>query len=174
MAADVWIHIILIVNSKLNFLLFVFQDVGKSILESYSRVLESLAFNIIARIDDIHYVDGLTQHSEKLLSVPIKLVSSTPYVGSAYTTPGFSPIKLVGSATGGGGGDKSPLVNRISTQQHSSHHRLGVKKVLTDYLSADRLNGNSNHLLEPTESMNQETYLKSPRMQEWNQNSGIL
>ncbi|KAF2306221.1 hypothetical protein GH714_015849 [Hevea brasiliensis] len=32
------------------------KDVGKSILESYSRVLESLAFNIIARID-LLYVD---------------------------------------------------------------------------------------------------------------------
>ncbi|KAF2318982.1 hypothetical protein GH714_012143 [Hevea brasiliensis] len=33
------------------------KDVGKSILESYSRVLESLAFNTVARIDDLLYVD---------------------------------------------------------------------------------------------------------------------
>ncbi|KAK4487427.1 hypothetical protein RD792_005938, partial [Penstemon davidsonii] len=33
------------------------KDVGKSILESYSRVLESLAFNIVARIEDLLYVD---------------------------------------------------------------------------------------------------------------------
>ncbi len=33
------------------------QDVGQSILESYSRVLESLAFNIIARVDDVLYAD---------------------------------------------------------------------------------------------------------------------
>jgi hypothetical protein len=33
------------------------QDVGQSILESYSRVMESLAFNIMARIDDVIYVD---------------------------------------------------------------------------------------------------------------------
>ncbi|KAF2296172.1 hypothetical protein GH714_036474 [Hevea brasiliensis] len=45
------------------------KDVGKSILESYSRVLESLAFNIVARIDDLLYVDDLTKHSDKL-SVP--------------------------------------------------------------------------------------------------------
>ncbi|RVW48392.1 Rop guanine nucleotide exchange factor 1 [Vitis vinifera] len=33
------------------------SDVGQSILESYSRVMESLAFNIMARIDDVLYVD---------------------------------------------------------------------------------------------------------------------
>ncbi|XVE67221.1 hypothetical protein DITRI_Ditri08aG0142700 [Diplodiscus trichospermus] len=33
------------------------MDVGQSILESYSRVMESLAFNIMARIDDVLYVD---------------------------------------------------------------------------------------------------------------------
>ncbi|XP_062165545.1 rop guanine nucleotide exchange factor 1-like isoform X2 [Alnus glutinosa] len=33
------------------------KDVGQSILESYSRVMESLAFNIMARIDDLLYVD---------------------------------------------------------------------------------------------------------------------
>ncbi|KAJ7122483.1 hypothetical protein O6H91_Y563400 [Diphasiastrum complanatum] len=38
------------------------QDVGQAILESYSRVLESLAFNIISRIEEIIFVDGLTMH----------------------------------------------------------------------------------------------------------------
>ncbi|XP_002978172.2 rop guanine nucleotide exchange factor 7 [Selaginella moellendorffii] len=33
------------------------RDVGHSILESYSRVLESLAFNILARIDDVLFID---------------------------------------------------------------------------------------------------------------------
>ncbi|CAI8617166.1 unnamed protein product [Vicia faba] len=33
------------------------KDVGQSILESYSRVTESLAFNVMARIDDVLYVD---------------------------------------------------------------------------------------------------------------------
>lgn len=39
------------------------QDVGQSILESYSRVLESLAFTIIARIDDVLYADDLVKRS---------------------------------------------------------------------------------------------------------------
>jgi hypothetical protein len=33
------------------------QDVGKAILESYSRVLEGLAFNIVAWIEDVLHVD---------------------------------------------------------------------------------------------------------------------
>ncbi|CAA0825353.1 Rop guanine nucleotide exchange factor 1 [Striga hermonthica] len=37
------------------------KDVGQSILESYSRVLESLAFNLTARIDDLLYVDDATK-----------------------------------------------------------------------------------------------------------------
>ncbi|KAF8395187.1 hypothetical protein HHK36_019129 [Tetracentron sinense] len=34
--------------------------VGKSIIESYSRVLESMVFNIVAHIDDLLYVDDLS------------------------------------------------------------------------------------------------------------------
>ncbi|KAK1290107.1 Rop guanine nucleotide exchange factor 2 [Acorus calamus] len=34
------------------------KDVGQAILESYSRVLETLAFNIVALIDDVLHVDG--------------------------------------------------------------------------------------------------------------------
>nr|GMD03794.1 rop guanine nucleotide exchange factor 1-like [Ipomoea batatas]GME09601.1 rop guanine nucleotide exchange factor 1-like [Ipomoea batatas] len=37
------------------------RDVGQAILESYSRVLESLAFNLMARIEDLLYVDEATQ-----------------------------------------------------------------------------------------------------------------
>ncbi|XP_031120746.1 rop guanine nucleotide exchange factor 1-like [Ipomoea triloba] len=37
------------------------RDVGQSILESYSRVLESIAFNLMARIDDLFYIDDATR-----------------------------------------------------------------------------------------------------------------
>ncbi|KAK4478816.1 hypothetical protein RD792_014316 [Penstemon davidsonii] len=39
------------------------KDVGHSIIESYSRVMESLAYNIIARIDDVLYVDDAIKHN---------------------------------------------------------------------------------------------------------------
>lgn len=38
------------------------QDVGQSVLECYSRVLESLAHTIMSRIEDILYADSLTQN----------------------------------------------------------------------------------------------------------------
>lgn len=37
------------------------QDVGQAILESYSRILESLAFTVMSRIEDVLYADSLTQ-----------------------------------------------------------------------------------------------------------------
>ncbi|KAK3439171.1 hypothetical protein EUGRSUZ_C03815 [Eucalyptus grandis] len=37
------------------------KDVGQSILESYSRVIESLAFTVISRIEDVLYADSLAQ-----------------------------------------------------------------------------------------------------------------
>lgn len=38
-------------------LYLIMQDVGQAILESYSRVLEGLAFNIVAWIEDVIFVD---------------------------------------------------------------------------------------------------------------------
>ncbi|XP_002968559.2 rop guanine nucleotide exchange factor 7 [Selaginella moellendorffii] len=40
------------------------KDVGQSILESYSRVLESLAFSIISRIDDVLHIDELAMTAD--------------------------------------------------------------------------------------------------------------
>lgn len=40
------------------------KDIGQSILESYSRVLESLAFNIMSRIDDVLHVDDVTKSNQ--------------------------------------------------------------------------------------------------------------
>ncbi|KAM2954533.1 hypothetical protein FF1_032799 [Malus domestica] len=118
------------------------KDVGKSILESYSRVLESLAFNIVARIDDLLYVDDLTRHSDQFPSIskvsmiphkgtptPYSVpISSTPYK-TPFTTPSFSPSQLVSPLRG----DRSPFITSGKIPQRG----LGVKKVLTDYLSID-------------------------------------
>ncbi|OAY80546.1 rho guanine nucleotide exchange factor 8-like [Ananas comosus] len=37
------------------------KDAGHAILESYSRILESLAFSVMSRIEDVLYADSLTQ-----------------------------------------------------------------------------------------------------------------
>ncbi|KAH1123377.1 hypothetical protein J1N35_006537 [Gossypium stocksii] len=110
------------------------KDVGKSILESYSRVLESLAHNIVARIDDLLYIDDLTKHSEQFSSllraglIGPKSVSSTPY-RTTFTTPNFSPAQLASPARG----DRSSF----SASNKIAHRSTGAKKVLTDYLSID-------------------------------------
>ncbi|RDX93356.1 Rop guanine nucleotide exchange factor 7, partial [Mucuna pruriens] len=118
------------------------KDVGKSILESYSRVLESLASNIVARIDDVLYVDDLTKHSDQFSSIPKvgviahKSISvpysmpgqSTPPYKPSFGTPSFSPVRGVSPAKGA----KSPFINSTNLP-----HR-GVNKVLTDFGSIDR------------------------------------
>lgn len=83
------------------------QDVGQSILESYSRVMESLAFNIMARIDDVLYVDDAAKRcaaeesvsffsrgglgglpiQKRILPSPFS-VQHTPYT-SPFATPTF-------------------------------------------------------------------------------------
>ncbi|CAK7325775.1 unnamed protein product [Dovyalis caffra] len=134
------------------------KDVGKSILESYSRVLESLAFNIVARIDDLVYVDDLTKHSDKLSSVPTVSVishkkvsipyslpvSGTPYK-TTFSTPSFSPVPLISPARG----ERTPFLHNITTSNNNKPQRrgFGVKRVLTNYLGVDskpKICGNTN------------------------------
>ncbi|TYG81194.1 hypothetical protein ES288_D02G279200v1 [Gossypium darwinii] len=92
------------------------KDVGQSILESYSRVMESLAFNIMARIDDVLYVDDAIKQRaaaetvslfsrsgfsgrpiQRRLSPSPFSIQHTPYA-SPFATPTFcSPTPLTGS-----------------------------------------------------------------------------
>ncbi|CAM0883575.1 unnamed protein product [Alopecurus aequalis] len=117
------------------------KDVGKSILESYSRVLESLASNIIARVDDLLNIDELNRHSEhlsrgdadlkiacsKAVVPPYQQVpaSGMPFV-TAYATPSFSPGRL-----------SSPSKDRTSLsagrRSHGSHRGAAAKRALTDH-----------------------------------------
>ncbi|XP_051143340.1 rop guanine nucleotide exchange factor 5-like [Andrographis paniculata] len=121
------------------------KDVGKSILESYSRVLESLAFNVVARIEDVLYVDGITKNSDKDSSstvppamamglVPCKKgtlpfsvpASGTPYRSASSTpTPSFSPAK---------GGEQTPFLSRTGGGNKPPRRGMGVKRALTNYL----------------------------------------
>ncbi|KAL3647334.1 Rop guanine nucleotide exchange factor 5 [Castilleja foliolosa] len=115
------------------------KDIGKSILESYSRVLESLAFNIVARIEDLLYVDDINKQSDKLSSVlmchrnmavqfPVP-VSGTPG-RSAFSTPCFSPAPQISSARGAG--ERTPFLGANCNKL--PRRGLGVKRALTNYL----------------------------------------
>lgn len=131
-----------------------FQDVGKSILESYSRVLESMAYNIISRIDDLLYVDELTKHSDRFALVPTTgnmvsqqisrpfsvSVSGTPHK-AAFGTPKFSPsVPLISPVRG----ERTPFlqnnnnnnvnnVNNIKPQRRG----FGVRRALSNYLGVE-------------------------------------
>ncbi|GMH16345.1 hypothetical protein Nepgr_018186 [Nepenthes gracilis] len=87
------------------------KDVGQAILESYSRVIESVAFNIMARIDDLLFADDAAKKStseelkfligregfscvaaqKQISSIPCS-IQHTPYA-SSFATPNlcFSP-----------------------------------------------------------------------------------
>lgn len=115
------------------------KDVGKSILESYSRVLESLAFNIVARIDDLLHVDDLTRQSvptvsviaHKKVSIPYPVpVSGTPY-RTALATPNFSPVPLISPAKG----ERTPFLSANSNKL--ARRGFGVKRVLSNYLGCE-------------------------------------
>ncbi|KAM3376765.1 rop guanine nucleotide exchange factor 1 [Capsicum galapagoense] len=91
------------------------KDVGQSILESYSRVMESLAFNILARIDDVLYVDDATKQCAAAESISLfnrgglgglpvqKRMSPSPFsvkhspFTSPFATPTFCLSPLIGS-----------------------------------------------------------------------------
>ncbi|XP_010423405.1 PREDICTED: rop guanine nucleotide exchange factor 5 [Camelina sativa] len=131
------------------------KDIGKSILESYSRTVESLASNIVARIDDLLYVDDLTKQSEdnNLLSnptvssiiahkkvVPIPYLisaSGTPYRTSFSTTPGFSPSLISPKK----GERRTPYsskdTNKVSEKGLLPSRGFGVRRVLNNYLGME-------------------------------------
>ncbi|THU54073.1 hypothetical protein C4D60_Mb10t21180 [Musa balbisiana] len=100
------------------------KDIGQSILESYSRVMESLAFNIVARIDDLIFVDDATKKCataeaisvfnrgglgglplQKRISRSPFSIQNTPYV-SPFASPSFcsstpairSPVRMTSSS----------------------------------------------------------------------------
>ena len=97
---------------------------GQSILESYSRVLESLAFNIIARIDDVLYTDDMVKKSMTLPPAPPSRPTNqikrsnvvhnvhTTTLTTPYTTPLISP-------------NTSPILSPLQHQIPNSPHDNG-------------------------------------------------
>ena len=110
------------------------QDIGKSILESYSRVLESMAFNIVARIDDLLYVDDLTKHSDRFSLVPAVSVIDQHKVSKPISVPVSGTPRLIGPASG----ERTPFLIDDNNNMIKHHRRgFGVKRVLSNYLGVD-------------------------------------
>ncbi|KAI4370571.1 hypothetical protein MLD38_018912 [Melastoma candidum] len=105
-------------------------DVGKSILESYSRALETVAFDMVSRIDDVLYVDELTRKSGKFKlpfpSSPYKMAPKTP---TKWYTP--SPSPRLGSQDWRGGPTTPSLNNRDKPNKNRGGRE--VKRALANY-----------------------------------------
>lgn len=113
------------------------KDVGQSILESYSRVMESLAFNITARIDDVLFVDDATKRCAAAESIslfgrgglsglPIQKrmspspfsIQHTPYA-SPFATPTFCSSTPVGGSPG-----RAPTAQKRSSLKEAPGWKL--------------------------------------------------
>jgi hypothetical protein len=115
--------------------------VGKSILESYSRVLESLASNIIARIDDLLYVDELSKQTDQLPSsakvacknnnAPLPAYP-VPVSGTAYATPSFSPAQL---------SSPSKIGRALLVDRRAHHGRASKRSLLADHAGGAEVKG---------------------------------
>ncbi|KAJ1290657.1 hypothetical protein BS78_02G261900 [Paspalum vaginatum] len=118
------------------------KDVGQSILESYSRVLESLAFNIIARIDDVIYVDDTTKKSAAAEAVSIfnrgtgvpvqKRISPSPFSiqNTPYASPFATPTFCSSTPVTGSPGRVQPPLNK---------NNLGKQEIKVEKLFAGDL-----------------------------------
>lgn len=127
-------------------------------MESYSRALESLASNIVARIDDLLYVDDLTKQPDdnNVLSsssprvgvvahkkvVPVSYLlsaSGTPYRTSFSRTPGFSP--MAAPRISPRQGERTPSYSSKNTVKVSEKglpsRGFGVRRVLNNYLGME-------------------------------------
>eukprot|EP00271_Cylindrocystis_brebissonii_P018462 TRINITY_DN5238_c0_g1_i1.p1 TRINITY_DN5238_c0_g1~~TRINITY_DN5238_c0_g1_i1.p1 ORF type:complete len:782 (+),score=156.08 TRINITY_DN5238_c0_g1_i1:646-2991(+) len=71
------------------------RDVGKSILESYSRVLESLASNVVARIEDVLYVDKAARGPPETTAVSEPFTKGNADTSLLSTLSGNTPLSPV-------------------------------------------------------------------------------
>ncbi|KAG8389844.1 hypothetical protein BUALT_Bualt01G0020700 [Buddleja alternifolia] len=109
------------------------KDVGQSILESYSRVMESLAFNLMARIDDLLYVDDATKRRVMAESISMLNRRGCMCAHDQHNQISHSPLSSSSSSMTG-----SPYYSSVppaqwpkrlhrSASQPSSRDRLSTK-----------------------------------------------
>ncbi|XP_050231740.1 rop guanine nucleotide exchange factor 1-like [Mercurialis annua] len=140
------------------------KDVGQSILESYSRVMESLAFNIMARIDDVIYANDAMKQSVEAESaavfnrggfggIPIqKRMSPSPFSiqHSPFTSPFATPTFCSSTPVGGSPGRapsslKKNNMKEASDQKFEKPCAADFEKVwsYTGNLSSRRVSGDA-------------------------------
>lgn len=107
-----------------------------------------MAFNIVARIDDLLYVNDLTKHSDRFSHpLAVSVSGATPHKAATFGTTSFSPAPLISPARGEITSFLSNNNNNIIKPQRRG---FGVRRVLSNYLGvetkATRVFSNSNEV----------------------------
>ncbi|OIW03688.1 hypothetical protein TanjilG_30752 [Lupinus angustifolius] len=66
------------------------KDVGQAILESYSRIIESLAYTVMSRIEDVLYADTMTKNPSLAVSSRRFSLDSLPVAAAEESSPNSS------------------------------------------------------------------------------------
>ncbi|KAK7364031.1 hypothetical protein VNO80_12362 [Phaseolus coccineus] len=75
------------------------KDVGQAILESYSRVIESLAYTVLSRIEDVLYADSVAKNPSLVMSSRRVSLDSLPLSGKTSPNSGDENINFHSSET---------------------------------------------------------------------------
>ncbi|CAM8881071.1 unnamed protein product [Rhodiola kirilowii] len=104
------------------------KDVGQAILESYSRILESLAFKVISRIEDVQHADSLAQNPSGEEKRDRCLVS--PIKGEDHNLPD-GPISMTLSDFMGWNFDQADTEQKKDSADDLSKHMTKVSNIST-------------------------------------------
>ncbi|XP_019180382.1 PREDICTED: rho guanine nucleotide exchange factor 8 [Ipomoea nil] len=110
------------------------KDVGHSVLESYSRVLESLANTVMSRIEDVLYADSLTQEppspecSASDSSTPGAPPSDLANASAEDAESGMTLLDFMGwNLDSGGGGEAETKNNNNSNEETDEKSPMATK-----------------------------------------------
>ncbi|CAM8986284.1 unnamed protein product [Rhodiola kirilowii] len=104
------------------------KDVGQAILESYSRILESLAFKVISRIEDVQHADSLAQNPSGEEKRDRCLVS--PIKGEDHNLPD-GPISMTLSDFMGWNFDQADTEQKKDSADDLNKHMTKVSNIST-------------------------------------------
>ncbi|KAL0380454.1 UNVERIFIED_CONTAM: Rho guanine nucleotide exchange factor 8 [Sesamum angustifolium] len=134
------------------------QDVGQAVLESYSRIIESLAFTVLSRIEDVMHADNLarnpTNAEQKKASIkepsPIKTPEKSPNdkeENTAQTPTSMTLLDFMGWNLDSGDTEAKQDAQDDAAAKHNKAPNIDTNKT-TNYI--DRLE-NLGSLRSPTE-----------------------
>lgn len=110
------------------------KDVGQAILESYSRVIESLAYTVLSRIEDVLYADSMTKNPSLAVSSRKYSLDSMPMGEERSPNAGEEEAGNLQSAETPGSMTLSDFMGWSSTKGGSDMKKNNSTGDLEDYL----------------------------------------